>query len=112
MANDKNIQLVEALRLRESAYSDAFDRARSGDDMDGDSVRALREAIELTRCLRRLVPDCNVGAIHRAFGAPGDFGYDTPIGDALIRIYRGEPPAQLGLGTDDANTNGDSARES
>ncbi|HKY40714.1 MAG TPA: hypothetical protein VJN18_32490 [Polyangiaceae bacterium] len=26
---------------------------------------------------------------HRC-GAPGDFGYETPVGDALSRLYRGE----------------------
>ncbi len=26
--------------------------------------------------------------IHVAFGAPGDFGYDTPLGAALQKLYR------------------------
>lgn len=30
-----------------------------------------------------------VREIHEAFGAPGDFGYDTPLGDALASLYRG-----------------------
>ena len=28
--------------------------------------------------------------IHKAFGAPGDFGYTTSIGQALQRLYRME----------------------
>lgn len=82
--------LVDALRQREKDYTAALDLLReTADDGDFADVRVLREAIELVRCLRRLVPHCNVGVIHRAFGAPGDFGYDTPVGDALSRIYRG-----------------------
>ncbi len=51
-------------------------------------TRELRDAVEFTRCLRRLVPDLTTAQIHRAFGAPGDFGYGTPIGAALADIYR------------------------
>jgi hypothetical protein len=54
------------------------------------ATQTLREAVELVRCLRRLVPGRSVQEIHRAFGAPGDFGYETPIGAALARLYRGE----------------------
>jgi len=28
-----------------------------------------------------------VAELHGAFGAPGDFGYETPIGSALARLY-------------------------
>lgn len=28
--------------------------------------------------------------IHEVFGAPGAWGYGTPIGDALLRIYQGK----------------------
>jgi hypothetical protein len=46
--------------------------------------------VELVRCLRRLLAGRSVDEVHRAFGAPGDFGYETAIGDALSRVYRGE----------------------
>ena len=88
--SEKNETLVNAMKRRESDYVNALAVARSGHDMDDETVSALREAIELTRCLRRLVPGMDVVAIHRAFGAPGDFGYDTPIGDALARTYRSD----------------------
>lgn len=91
-----NEALVSALLQTERDYSAAIDRLRSMDAVEnssdawGDTGR-LREAVELVRCLRRLVAGVPVGEIHRAFGAPGDFGYETPIGDALYRLYQGKP---------------------
>lgn len=29
-----------------------------------------------------------IGALHKAFGAPGDYGYETREGAALFRIYQ------------------------
>ena len=29
-----------------------------------------------------------IDACHKAFGAPGDYGYGTPKGDALFALYR------------------------
>ncbi|HWJ71905.1 MAG TPA: hypothetical protein VNX29_01950 [Kaistia sp.] len=29
-----------------------------------------------------------IDALHAAFGAPGDYGYGTPKGDALFALYR------------------------
>lgn len=29
-----------------------------------------------------------INAVHRAFGAPGNFGYGTKEGDALFALYR------------------------
>lgn len=51
----------------------------------------LREALELVSCLRRLLGGRSVADVHKAFGAPGDFGYETPIGAALAKLY--SPPA-------------------
>jgi len=31
-----------------------------------------------------------VDQVHKAFGAPGDYGYDTTEGKALIRLYRAQ----------------------
>src|SRR5690606_16403313 len=88
--------LQEAIMRRESDYLSAIDRLREiASDEDENQVysltSALREAITLVGCLRRLVADRSVSEIHRAFGAPGDFGYETLIGDALYRTYQGEP---------------------
>jgi hypothetical protein len=85
--------LEDALHRRTEEYSAALNRLEDLADSVDDhlATRQLRECIELTRCLIRLVPFVSVEQVHRAFGAPGDFGYDTPIGDALSRLYRGEP---------------------
>ena len=86
--------LVDALALRERQCRDVVNRLRAAEpltDLELDEVvHLLREAVELVGCLRRLVPVGDLQALHRAFGAPGDFGYETPIGDALARLYRGE----------------------
>jgi hypothetical protein len=31
-----------------------------------------------------------IDAVHKAFGAPGDYGYGTPKGDALMALYRSQ----------------------
>jgi hypothetical protein len=86
-------ELKKAIMKRERVYSDAVTSLR---DMTSESedatqhIQALREAVALVCCLRRLVDGKTPNEIHQAFGAPGDFGYDTPIGDALARLYRGE----------------------
>lgn len=87
--------LQAAILRREREYSEALDRLSGATEENDDcrpAVWLMREAIELVRCLRRLVPAPPVSALHDAFGAPGDFGYDTPIGDALYAIYRGCQP--------------------
>lgn len=88
--------LEAALVARTTHYQAAIDRLRdlAPAHIENDvyeCTSALREAVELVRCLRRLVGGLTVTEIHRAFGAPGDFGYETPIGDALSRLYRGGP---------------------
>lgn len=32
--------------------------------------------------------DEQINALHKAFGAPGDYGYDSREGQALFSIYR------------------------
>jgi hypothetical protein len=49
-------------------------------DLDGPQARLLRDVAELALVTARLVEG---KPLHRAFGAPGDWGYGTPIGDAL-----------------------------
>lgn len=46
-----------------------------------------QDTSELIVVLARIVEG---KTIERSFGAPGDWGYGTPIGDALARYYRGE----------------------
>lgn len=87
--------LERAIRTRELEYVTALDRLESyaPEEMENEAraqAMLLREAIELVRCLRRLTRGRSPDELHAAFGAPGDFGYETPIGDALARTYRGE----------------------
>lgn len=84
--------LVDALLKRERAYADALERLRAlappeTEDEVHELTRTLRDAVEMSRCLRRLVPGRTVEELHGAFGAPGDFGYETPIGHALAVLY-------------------------
>jgi len=55
------------------------------EDANEPYTRDLKEASELVRVLGRLLAGKSV---HEAFGAPGDWGYGTPIGDALLEVYR------------------------
>lgn len=70
-----------------------------------------RLARELVRCLRRLLKGRTAEEILTAFGAPGDFGYDTPIGQALSRLYlsrlnrHDDEPAESEKATDDDRAN-------
>lgn len=64
-----------AERLNESECSEHMDNA------------------ELIRVLSRIVLQTDdLPLLHRAFGAPGDWGYGTPIGDGLRALYA--PPAR------------------
>lgn len=46
--------------------------------------RLLRDSSELLRVLARMVTG---RTLYQAFGAPGDWGYETPIGSALNALY-------------------------
>jgi len=87
--------LADAIYKEERRFSDAIDRLRKlaspeSENEIYDLTSTLRTAVELVRCLRRLVPGLTAQEIHAAFGAPGDFGYETPLGETLARIYQGE----------------------
>jgi len=65
-----------------------------------DSVRNLQIKIDaddganskfLVNTLARLIETVSPHDVHRAFGAPGDWGYGTPIGDALLEVYKRGP---------------------
>jgi hypothetical protein len=67
-----------ALRQRAKAILDQ-------DDADEETSREDRDNAELFNVLARLVEG---RAWHKAFGAPGDWGYQTPIGKALSETYK------------------------
>ena len=91
---EKNAVLGNVLVKREREYDAALDTVRGVADSDPRTWEAyllLSEAVETARCMRRVLPILNIAQVHHAFGAPGDFGYETPIGDALSRLYRSGP---------------------
>ena len=67
------------------------------DETDVEAARVtLKEAIDLVHVLRRLVRGRSVPEIHAAFGAPGDFGYETETGAALAALYSAHVAARQG----------------
>ena len=81
-------ELAKVLRAEAEAIWSVRNELRDGDtERDDRLYRSLNNAAELVRILARLVEG---EQFHKAFGAPGDFGYETPLGAALSRHYRGE----------------------
>ena len=79
------------------ACREAINSAAIRLDVDGDPEDAAtqRDAEELGRVLSRLITRKPEGTItehvervSHAFGAPGDWGYQHPIGIALARLYQ------------------------
>ena len=96
MTDRKATAIADALARQEKLYRKAIDRLRelASEEAENevyDITFTLREAITLVGCLRRLSEGRTVRELHQAFGAPGDFGYENPIGSALDKLYRGEP---------------------
>jgi len=69
---DKNL-LTAALREQAELVRDAA-------ELDTPAAADLKDAAELIRVLARVVQG---DSLMRAFGAPRDWGYGTPIGKAL-----------------------------
>lgn len=69
----------------EAALWGAEEAVRQSSD---DPPREVLDASHLVGCLRRLVHTCTAVELHAAFGAPGDWGYDTALGRALSDIYK------------------------
>lgn len=95
------------------AHRELQDLEFEKDEDEGDEPReepespsaTLRDAVELMAVVRRMIVGRSVREIHAAFGAPGDWGYETKIGAALSKLYRGAPagapePDQENLSTD------------
>lgn len=57
------------------------------DETSDQDTRTLRDGAELIRVLARMVAGKTIQEVHRAFGAPGDWGYETPIGNTLSNLY-------------------------
>lgn len=84
-------ELSKALRDEADTIANVRYELRAADTTFGDGLYPkLNNACELVRILARLVEG---NSIHEAFGAPGDFGYGTPIGSALHHFYSAKPTA-------------------
>lgn len=91
--------LQDALRAEANRLDAELDNLRSIDlsaTEDGgientiyESVSQLRLGIVLIRVLSRLVAHAPLHRLHEAFGAPGDFGYESRLGQALYALYQG-----------------------
>lgn len=93
MGNAKR-DLLAALSAEQQRYRKVMENLK-----DRNPARAaLSTADELVGCLRRLTERATRDEVYRAFGAPGDFGYHTPIGAALSAFYQDDPMAQAGEG--------------
>jgi hypothetical protein len=90
--------LQSAVRGREHVFYRAIDRLRelATEETENevyDLTTQLKEALFLLACTRRLIDGRTTREIYKAFGAPGDFGYEKPIGQALDALYRAPVPA-------------------
>ena len=65
------------------------DKAEEIQKLEDLDDRNRLDVAELLRVLARMADGKDV---YRAFGAPGDWGYGTPIGDALNEAYSPKRP--------------------
>ena len=66
--------------IRESA---AFIGGLGDEEGDASDFDDIRDAVELLRILAKVVEGVPLA---KAFGSPGDWGYETPIGSALAGV--------------------------
>ncbi len=84
--------VVGVLAQYEEEALDALDQLQSWipeekEDEACELANSLRRVIRLMPLLRS-VAGGTTAEVHKVFGAPGDHGYGTPLGDALHRLYR------------------------
>lgn len=92
-APDPNAALIRALQGEQKDIRQTFDRLLVviGAGESSRVVDQFRNALEYIACLRRLLVGRSLREVHDAFGAPGDFGYEHPVGMALAEIYSAPP---------------------
>jgi hypothetical protein len=82
-------ELANVVRARAEALTDlAWEQQET---IPADLHRLARDVAELALVLARVLEG---KPMLRAFGAPGDWGYGTPIGDAL-RVAMSDTAAQI-----------------
>jgi len=82
----KNKKLSTALRDLAAALSESI-------ESNATNLTALPDIAELLSVLARIVEG---KTIDKAFGAPGDWGYGTPIGDGIFAMLK-EPAEPVAL---------------
>lgn len=85
-------RLASAIYQEERACLQAIERLREVASAETenevyDLTVTLKKAVVLCGCLRRMVEERAPMEVHRSFGAPGDFGYESSIGSALASVY-------------------------
>ena len=94
MANeDLTFALVETVRKRVLEHQDTVEDLllAVGDDLDEAlyaKARALRELGKLAMRLSSLLATSSPDQVRKALGAPGDFGYQNPVGAAMFAFYK------------------------
>lgn len=81
--------LAKAVRKRADYLSEEVYTQQ--EDISGNLFRLARDVAELGRVLANLIEG---KSLDRAFGAPGDWGYDHPIGRALAACYAAHATAK------------------
>lgn len=82
--------LIQAIEVVNQQLGQHVSDLLEADDGSEEAMRkreAIRTAQTLLECLCALTKGRTMRSIHDAFGAPGDFGYQTPIGQDLRKIY-------------------------
>lgn len=86
---DKTLEQVSD--IGDDNITTRFDAEPQIDTEASEALDALdeqrRTLVRLLDCLCRLAEVSTREQLHKAFGAPGDWGYHTPLGDALYRLY-------------------------
>ncbi len=89
-----NAAFVDAVLRIEAACGKLIERDSAYADARSLIVTVLMQAVGITPFLAahtmdhpREMKDALRLKIHKAFGAPGDWGYETPLGRALSDLY-------------------------
>lgn len=83
-------KVAAALRGIAAEVSTSLDMLRDllPEGADESAVNALRTGEHVIAVFARVTATMTPAELHRVFGAPGDWGYDTPLGDALYAAYK------------------------
>lgn len=89
-------ELRHAVEERRAELNELLHRLSDGNALEEKEWASLRCSLYLIDVLcivmRRAKPEDGQRLVLDAFGAPGQWGYGTPIGDALLETLRSEEP--------------------